>query len=397
MTGTPRPHHGGNLSFLKRHNRSAILETVRRSPGVTRADIAVLTGLTKATVGAIVQDLLHREWLREGELRQSGGGRPGRSLHPDASRHVLLGVDAGVKSLRLIACTLAGEPLLQRHLEQAPTTPEETAGVLAARIREMLADETIRHRHCLGLGVTLPGPVAPDQPLLRLAPNLGWRDIPFLELLKPLLPEITGHWLLDNEANAAAFGEYYFHPGVPPESLVYLSASTGIGSGLVAGDGQMPTVVRGRGGLVGEIGHTILQPGGLYCHCGNRGCVETLVSGWAIRAALNIPPEQGVTEALWPRLSEPEVALTLRRAGEALGMLLLNLHHTLNPPEIVIGGSLTGLGDALLVPALDYFERHRSGLLNTDGQVAIRVLDDSTFTAARGAAAEVMARAVGAP
>lgn len=364
---------------------------------MTRADVALRTGLTKATVGAIVQELLNREWLREGALQQSGGGRPGRSLHPDASRHVLLGVDIGVKSLRLIACSLTGEPLIQRHIEQVPTTPEETATTLTEHIRTMLADDAVRDRHCLGMGVTLPGPVSPDRPLLRLAPNLGWRDVPFLELLKPLLPQVTGHWLLDNEANAAAFGEYYFHPGLLPDSLVYLSASTGIGSGLVTGDGHVPIVSRGRGGLVGEIGHTILQPGGLYCHCGNRGCAETLVSGWAIRAALNIPADRSVAETLRPRLNEPEVALTLRRAGEALGMLLLNLHHTLNPPEIVIGGSLAGLGDALLAPALAYFEQHRNGLLDTTGQVTVRVLEDSTFTAARGAAAEVMARAVQAP
>jgi predicted NBD/HSP70 family sugar kinase len=393
MSTSFQHHKGGDLPFLKRLNRSAILEMVRRSPGLTRADIATQAQLTKATVGGCVQSLLHQGWLREGELQKSSGGRPGRALLINDDRHVLFGAEVGVHGLRLVACNLSGRVIESHHEQIRPTTPEATAKRLSDLLGRLMLAPSVTGRRCLGLGVALPGPIAPGEPVLRLAPNLGWREIRFLELMRSHLSCLEGTWLMDNEANSAAFGELYFRTGKFPESLMYVSAGTGIGSGMVEGN-HPPMMTRGSQGLAGEIGHTVLQPGGLYCHCGNRGCAETLVSGWSIRAALGIGEEEDLIEALRPRLNETEVQLTLRRAGEALGILLLNLHHTLNPTEIVLGGSLTPLGAPLLDPALAYFEANQNRLLGTPRQIPLRVIEDYSFVAARGAAAQVLASVI---
>ncbi len=395
-TSYQQQHRAGDLHFLKRLNRSAILEQIRRAPGLTRADVATQALLTKATVGAGVQSLLKQGWLREGELQKSNGGRPGRSLYLNDQHYAMLGAEVGVHGLRLVACTLSGELLASHHEHLVPTTPEVTAALLAESLQTLMASPAFAGRHCLGLGVALPGPIDPATPVLRRAPNLGWSDIRFLDLLSPHLPQMTGVWIMDNEAKSAAFGELYFRTGQIPDSLVYVSAGTGIGSGMVEGS-HPPLISRGLQGLAGEIGHTILQPGGLYCHCGNRGCAETLVSGWSIRAALGIAEEENLIEAILPRLHEEQVQLTLRRAGEALGTLLLNLHHTQNPSEIVLGGSLVQLGAPLLDPTLAFFKAHQNRLLGTQRQVPLRVIEDSTFIAARGAAAQVLASVIHGP
>ncbi|MBS9403519.1 ROK family protein [Halomonas sp. TRM85114] len=396
MSTNFQQHRAGDLHFLKRLNRSAILESVRRSPGLTRADIATQAQLTKATVGAGVQSLLQLNWLREGELQKSSGGRPGRALHLNDQHFAMLGVEVGVHGLRLVACSLSGEQIASHHEPLAPTTPEITAKRLAKRLQALMTLPELAGRRCLGIGVALPGPIAPGEPVLRLAPNLGWRDVRFLDLLRPHLPQLEGAWLVDNEAKSAAFGEIYFRTGHIPDSLVYVSAGTGIGSGLVEGH-HRPLVTRGIQGLAGEIGHTVLQPGGLYCHCGNRGCAETLVSGWSIRASLSIGEDENLVEALLPRLHEDEVRRTLHRAGEALGVLLLNLHHAQNPSEIVLGGSLVQLGSPLLDPALAYFKSNQNRLLGTSQQIPLRLIDDATFIAARGAAAQVLASVIQGP
>ncbi|WP_148252017.1 ROK family protein [Aidingimonas lacisalsi] len=396
MPTSTNQHNAGNLGFLKRLNRSAILEMVRRSPGMTRADIATHARLTKATVGTGVQSLLARKWLTEGDLKKSSGGRPGRALYLNDEHYALIGAEVGVHGLRMVACSLNGDILDQHHEHLPPTTPEITARHLAECLQTLLAGPAVAERHCLGLGIAVPGPIAPGQTVLRLAPNLGWRDVPFLDLLQQYLPAPEGIWLMDNEAKAAAFGELYFRTGDIPDSLLYVSAGTGIGSGLVEGN-PWPVVTRGVQGLAGEIGHTILQPGGLYCHCGNRGCAETLVSGWTIRAALGIAEEDDLYEALASRLHDDEVQRTLKRAGQALGTLLLNLHHTQNPSEIVLGGSLTRLGPALLEPALSYFEASQNRLLGISQHIPLRIIEDSTFIAARGAAAQVLAHAIHDP
>lgn len=393
MVSAFSPQSAGDLNFLKTLNRSAVLGNVRRYPGATRADIAARTHLTKATVGSVVQGLLDQCWLREGDLQPRGEGRPGRALYLDDTHHVLWGADIGVKSLRIVACTLTGQHLIEHHDAEAPTTPEATMARLAALLNEMQQQPEVVGRETLGLGLTAPGPVSPQAPILRLAPNIRWSDVALLDLLRDAGLTMPGVWLLDNEANAAAFGEFYFHAGTPPESLVYISAGTGIGSGLVAGD-EYPLVPRGVQGLLGEIGHTILQPGGLYCHCGNRGCAETLVSGWAIRAALGLDENADLDKVVHQRGHEPVVQHTLARAGEALGMLMLNLHHTFNPATMVLGGSLLRLGSVLTQPALDYFQSHQNDLLRESQNIPIKLIADSTFTAARGAAAQVMAKAV---
>ncbi|WP_110658160.1 ROK family transcriptional regulator [Salinicola halimionae] len=392
MPNSFTPQAAGDLNYLKSLNRSTILSTARRHPGLSRADIALETGLTKATVGSVVQTLVERGWLREGELHARGGGRPGRALYLDGDRHYMLGAEVGVKGLRLVACNLVGEILASCHLEEPPSDPVTTATCLAKLLNQLREAPAIAGRRCLGLGVAVPGPVSPTAPILSLAPNLGWIDVDFLALLReePDLPD--GVWLLDNEANAAAFGEFYFFEGMPPESLAYISADIGIGCGVVSGE-HFPVVPRGYQGLVGEIGHTVIQPGGALCHCGNRGCAETLVSGWALRESLGLDIDDSLSASVRARAGEADVQALIQRAGEALGLLMLNLHHTLNPSMLILGGSLMWLKGPLIEPALAYFEAHQNDLLRQSQSVPIKIIEDSTFTAARGAAAQVMARA----
>lgn len=391
MTHHTRPTRAGDQSYLKRLNRSAILELVRQEPGLSRAELAARTHVTKVTVGTVVQELLDEGWLTETTLQHGGLGRPGRPVHLNEDRHVIIGADVGVQGLRVVATSLTGR-VLTRHVHDGPTgDPDAAAATLAQLIRSARLD--LADRQLLGLGVAVPGPVSQPEHLLLLAPNLGWRDVPFLDLLGAHLPDLPGLTLLENEANAAAFAESYLRGRDAPDLLAYLSLGSGIGAGLVVASPE-PRLLRGASHLAGEIGHTVLQPGGLYCHCGNRGCAETLLSGWAIRAALGVPEGTPLVDAVNARLDEPEVQVTLRRAGEALGLLLTNLNHTLNPSEIVLGGPLTRLGGPLMPTALDFFREHQHHLYATAPPTRVQVRADSTLLAARGVAAQVLARTI---
>lgn len=394
MISSLDPPPTGDLNSLKQRNRSAIIDTLRRSPGLTRTCIARRTGLTKVTVGSAVTALLEEGWLEEGALLHKGGGRPGRALYPDSRHHLLLGAEVGVNELRVVGCTLAGALVAHRCLPLSGATPEAAAKALAREI-EVLLNSCGADRRIQGLGVALPGPVMPGQALLGLAPNLGWHRVRFLDLLSDCLSRPLGHCLMDNEASLSAFGEVYFARSPAPPSLLYVSADTGIGSGLVVGEAP-PRILRGVHGLAGEIGHTLLDPDGAPCHCGNRGCAETLVSGWRIRHQLGIDPGTPLTEAV-AALPAARTAPVLERAGRALGMLLYNLHHTLNPAEIVIGGALTKLGPAFLNPALSYYAQSQRRLLPAAELITPRVMSGDRLAAARGGAALVMAATLMAP
>ncbi|MBY5927459.1 ROK family protein [Halomonas sp. DP4Y7-1] len=391
---TTRP--AGDLGFLKQHNRASLLELLRQTPGLTRAELAQRSKLTKVTVGAAVQELLEHGWLWEGAPIRGGSGRPGKALSLHPGHHAVLGLEIGVHGLHALAIDLSGAILAQRHQRFSPSQPDATLDTLAEMVRELI-DDALGTRQLLGVGLAVPGPTSPQQHRLSLAPNLGWRDLPLLDMLKQRLPGLAGIWTMDNEAKAAAFGELYLARSAAtdetPASLLYVSAGTGIGSGLVE-DGSPPRVIRGVHGLAGEIGHTVLVPDGKACHCGNRGCAETLVSGWALRERLAIDDHTELHQGIDQHPDQATVADCLEQAGKALGLLLLNLHHTLNPGRIIIGGSLVSLGPRLLDPALRFFADHQKHLLPQASTVTVQVLEDSRSIASRGMAAQVLCQAL---
>src|SRR4029453_5780923 len=123
-----------------------------------------------------------------------------------------------------------------------------------------------------GLAVAVPGPVETDRGRLRLAPNLGWADVPVAEILAGRLAPPGPPVLGDNEAHLAALGELWFggHDGL--DDFVHVSGEIGVGAGIVIG-GEL---FRGVRGFAGEVGHVTVEPDGPRCRCGARGCLEQL-------------------------------------------------------------------------------------------------------------------------
>jgi len=172
---------------------------------------------------------------------------------------------------------------------------------------------------------------------------------------------------LGNDANAAALGEFAYGAGRGYRHVIYLTVSTGVGGGIIS-DGRL---LEGRHGAAGEVGHVIVEPGGPPCGCGNRGCLEALISGPAIarqaREALDVGWEtsigrlagtdpHGVTAEVVVRAAREGDGLArelLETAGRRLGTALLGLVHVFDPEVIVVGGGLTNAGELLMKLARD--------------------------------------------
>jgi predicted NBD/HSP70 family sugar kinase len=154
---------------------------------------------------------------------------------------------------------------------------------------------------------------------------------------------------VDNDANLGALSESKWGAGVGVRDLVYLKASTGIGAGLVI-DGRL---FRGAGHTAGEIGHTVLDPGGPVCRCGNRGCLEMYAGSAAILSALQ-PTHPEVTVLADAVHSAQDGDAGCRRvvadAGRAIGTALATLCNIVNPTQVIVGGTLGEAGELLLEP-----------------------------------------------
>ncbi|MEN0071796.1 MAG: ROK family protein, partial [Propionicimonas sp.] len=160
--------------------------------------------------------------------------------------------------------------------------------------------------------------------------------------------------IVENDANLAAIAEAR-HAG--DEDLVYIKAGTGIGAGVVL-DGKLR---RGASNSAGEIGHLSLDPNGIVCRCGNRGCLETIASTPAILSALEsrMLPEAGIGAVVESALAGDVACVrVLGDAGTAIGMAAATLCTILNPEHIVVGGPITGAGDILLRTLGDAMRRY---------------------------------------
>jgi glucokinase len=279
-----------------------------------------------------------------------------------------IGVDVGGTKIAAGVVDELGQ-ILDRVRVHTPARTEEA-------VDEGIVDAVLdlKQRHAVSaVGVAAAGFVDARRSTVRFAPNLPWRDHPLRELLTARLGLRV---VVENDANAAAWGEFRFGAGAETDDMVLVTVGTGIGGGIVL-DGRL---LRGAWGVAAEFGHVRVVPGGRLCGCGNHGCWEQYASGSALlreaRAAVAADPRAGrlllelagesvekidgagVTRAA--SAGDPLAVAVLTEAGRWLGQGIADLACTLDPAVVVVGGGVSEAGDLLLGPARASFEAQLS-------------------------------------
>jgi predicted NBD/HSP70 family sugar kinase len=252
-----------------------------------------------------------------------------------------------------------------------------------------------------GLAVAVPGPVETDRGLLRLAPNLGWTEVPVTEILADRLATHELPVVADNEANLAALGELWFGGHADLGDFVHVSGEIGVGGGIVVG-GEL---FRGARGFAGEIGHVVVQPDGPTCRCGARGCLEQVAGQEALLRAAGLTgavgtsigqPGGSVAELLArAHAGDPDTLRAVESAGRALGMGLSATVNIVDPGTVVLGGLYAALEPWLSKPLLEELrERVITHRWSPVQVLASRLGPDA---AVRGAAGAVVRRVLSEP
>ncbi|MGN9784373.1 ROK family protein [Nonomuraea sp. ZG12] len=340
---------------MRQHNLALVMGTVAADGPVSRAAVAGRTGLTRAAVSSLVDELLAGGLLTElGPASNGRVGRPGSALAVSERGPAGLGLEVGVEHLGACVTDLRGEVRVWTRVESANAalTPAEALTRLSA-----LADDATRQAASLGLRpvaavVAVPGLVGDAPGRVDHAPNLGWHDVAVSELWPGELP-----LRVENEANLGALAELWAHPVAA--DFVHVSAESGIGAALVVGG----RLFSGARGLAGELGHMPVHPDGHPCTCGARGCLEQYAGKSAVLRMAGLAADAGslaqreasggrcdVIEALAVRAGEgePLVLDALQRAGTALGTALAGAVNLLDPAAVVLGGAYAELGTWLL-------------------------------------------------
>ena len=386
---------------LREHNLALVLREVADSRELSRARIATATGLTRATVSTLADALVAAGLLRElGPDGAGGVGRPGSSLAL-ATGPVGIGLEINVDYLATCTVDLSGA-VRRRELvaeDFRATSPAAALSRAADALRAAVDDARTAGTEVAGISVAVPGLVEAPRGLLRLAPNLGWRDLAVLDELAERAGLADLPMRLDNEANLAALGELWCGghrraDGSVLDSYVYIFGEVGIGAATVLNG----VLFGGTRGFGGEIGHLSLDRNGLRCECGARGCLEQYAGQEAVlrRAGL---AEQARTTSGRPtgpiqellalaRAGDPRAIESIRSAGDALGLGASAMVNLVDVDTVVLGGLYALLAPWLLEPV----EEQLQGRVLAAGWAPVTVLVAKlgADAAVRGAAMSVV-------
>jgi predicted NBD/HSP70 family sugar kinase len=322
---------------VRAHNLALVLRHVANSESpISRAALATATGLTRATVSALVDDLVAGSLLTGREpLPQARAGRPAVGLVIAADGAAGLGLQINVDYLAACVLDLTGavRHRVVLHADQRPAAPEAVLAGIGRLAGEARARAAADGLPLAGAALAVPGLVGADG-VVRRAANLDWYDVDAPALLRATGALGDLPLAVDNGANLAALGE--LRTGGVPAGFVYISGEVGIGAGIVF-DGAL---FRGVRGWSGEIGHITVDPDGPLCRCGARGCLEQYAGQEAILqgAAITGPDAACTDVANLATAGDPAARTSLAMAGGALGTAVATVVNLLDVDTIVLGG-----------------------------------------------------------
>jgi glucokinase len=273
------------------------------------------------------------------------------------------GIDVGGTKIAGGVVAEDGTILEELRVESPATDPEAIEEAIAGLVVELHGRHPIET-----VGVGAAGYVDRSRAVVLFAPNLAWRNEP---LKSELEKRVELPVVIENDANAAAWGEFRFGAAHDADDLLLVTVGTGVGGGLVL-DGE---VYRGANGVGAEIGHMRVVPNGILCGCGKHGCFEQYASGSALVREVRATASSGamhtrqllelaggdltkitgplVTEAA--RAGDPFAVHQLAELGRWLGEGIASLTEILDPEVVVVGGGVSEAGELLLGPVREAF------------------------------------------
>jgi predicted NBD/HSP70 family sugar kinase len=345
---------GGGIEH--RSSRAALLDMIRAAGQISRVELVHESGLTGATVSTVVRRLINDGLVVEVGRAESTGGKPAVLLSLDLDARFAVGIHLDHAGITYVLANLGGAVVGRwRRPGAGEDTPDAVVARVAAELALFIARIGVDPDRLLGLGVVSPGPITSSIGMVLTPPVMeAWTDFPLADALQAAVGLPV---LLENDATAAAIGEYWAGPIETGRCFAALYMGTGIGAGImVNGD-----VYRGSSGNTGEVGHICVDIDGPACWCGGRGCVEALAGPASVVAAAREAglklPGTGVAGdfAFLARAAtrgEGVPRTLVLRSARYLGVAAQTLANILDLDQVVLTGPSFALAGSLYVPAI---------------------------------------------
>ena len=293
-----------------------------------------------------------------------------------------VGVDLGGTNVRAAVIDTGGHVLGQEKHRLLSREPPQVAEAVVRAAKTACGAAGMPFGEMKGMGVGVAGWIEKDTGMVMNAPNLGWKEVPFLKLVQARAPRLP-LWI-GNDLSVAAWGERAAGAGRGVDDLIVVLVGSGVGAGIILG-GKLQ---EGVSGVAGELGHILVHPNGRLCGCGQRGCLEAYAGGhnlaaWArddlriamaaARAAGQRHPAIGrklldlagepdkITAAAMERAAHEGDELSrrlLEEAGSLLGIALANLVTVLNPARLLLGGGVLAGSPRMMGATIEQIDAH---------------------------------------
>src|SRR3954447_12014220 len=345
MSARSRPAH-----------RARILGVLIEQGTVSRTDLARRTGLSPSTVSSVVAELQADGLVIDAPASlpappRPAPGRPAAPLCLHRSAGIVVGIDLGKRHLRVAASDLSHQLLSERRETLDADMPAADAIPLTVGLVDRVLEEAgVGQDTVVGVGMGLAGPV--HEPPGKLGDSTilpGWVGVRAAEAMRDALGMAVE---VENDANLGAISEHLWGAGRDVDDLAYVKAATGIGAGLIL-QGQL---YAGASGTAGELGHTVIDPSGPICRCGNRGCLEMLAGADAVLRGLEATHGDRLTlsdAVVLAKDGDIGCRRAIADAGRAIGTAVATLCNLLNPRRLVVGGGLGAAGLLLFDPLVE--------------------------------------------
>jgi N-acetylglucosamine repressor len=386
-----------NSDYGKRDRLSdelTMLNIINRCRKITRRQIAEHTGFSQGKISLLIGELRKRDLITEEEEIESSGGRRAKLLQIGGNKGYIAGLEIGGYETKLCVLDLGGKVVSQQKMAtpQDIVNPEKTIEVLTDFIQCSLQKAGLDRGAVKGLGIAFSGVVdRTNGACVYFRNQKSWEGLPLLSMFQKAsgLP-----CTLDDSSRMAAVAEKVFGSCTDADNFVVISIGVGTGCGIYI-NGEL---FRGKHGYGGELGHMVIKENGPRCVCGNYGCLESFVSGYAIERRLREALAENVYSSMMglELITAKEVVEHAERgdklaysiiteAARHLGIGVANIINIFNPMRVVLsGGVARGAGRLLLEPASQVVRGSALGFSGGRCELILSRLDE--YAACRGAA-----------
>lgn len=369
---------------LKNANRILILNKIKEHGTIARKDIACLTGLSRATVTHQTADLIAEGLIYEKQEGLSEGGRRPILLALTTDKFYVIGIKLMKTQAILVLTDLKAEIMANLEIDLSEQDPVSVGQRIIQETNTFLDDQTIDRAQILGIGVGIAGLIDAEKGICHFCTHHDWYDVPFAHYLEEGLSLPV---YIDNDVITVTMYEKLYGVGQSGDDFMLIILGHGVGMGAMTGN----RIFRGASGFGSEFGHTMIDPGGELCHCGRRGCLETLVAEpWLVKQAqqkgLSITTPDDLVVAA--QNNNPIALNIYNNAGCVLGQAMTTLITLFNPKRIIFSGESVRASQYIYPEVEKIIRRYSFGDLGRNVEIIVESVSDQMW--ARGAASLVL-------